>query len=410
MHHRHRRDVFLLEDLRFPFRGCLIAERNKSITPFLRLGVIDSGMHAHCVTYNYQSMANKNLNAAKVAKKDEFYTQLADIERELQHYWQHFRGKVVLCNCDDPYESNFFKYFALRFNQLGLKKLICTCYNGSPIQGNELVLPFDEDENEKASKMAYKVEITEVKDMNGDGAVDLSDVQYLLQNDKNVMSILKTGDFRSQECIQLLKEADIVVTNPPFSLFREYIAQLIEYEKKFLIIGNQMSITYKDVFPLIKSNKIWLGPSISSGDRKFHVPDDYPLDAAGCGTDSDGKKYINVKGVRWFTNLDHKKRHELLDLVCRYSPEEYPTYDNYNAIEVSKTSNIPSDFSGIMGVPITFFDKFNPEQFDIIGLTSKDECLHFLQKSGFNKYDRPYINGNRKFPRIFIQNKHPETL
>ena len=180
-------------------------------------------------------MANKNLNAAKVAKKDEFYTQLSDIERELQHYWQHFRGKVVLCNCDDPYESNFFKYFALRFNQLGLKKLICTCYNGSPIQGNELVLPFDEDENEKASKMAYKVEITEVKDMNGDGAVDLSDVQYLLQNDKNVMSILKTGDFRSQECIQLLKEADIVVTNPPFSLFREYIAQLIEYEKKLLL-------------------------------------------------------------------------------------------------------------------------------------------------------------------------------
>ena len=173
-------------------------------------------------------MANKNLNAAKVAKKDEFYTQLSDIERELQHYWQHFRGKVVLCNCDDPYESNFFKYFALRFNQLGLKKLICTCYNGSPVTGNELRIHFP-GFDEEPKKIAYKVEITEVKDENGDGAVDLSDVRYLLQNDKNVKSILKTGDFRSQECIELLKEADIVVTNPPFSLFREYIGQLMEY-------------------------------------------------------------------------------------------------------------------------------------------------------------------------------------
>ena len=195
-------------------------------------------------------MANKNLNAAKVAKKDEFYTQLSDIERELQHYWQHFRGKVVLCNCDDPYESNFFKYFALRFNQLGLKKLICTCYNGSPVTGNELMLHF-EGWDDEPKKMAYKVEITEVKDENGDGAVDLSDVRYLLQNDKNVLSVLKTGDFRSQECIDLLKEADIVVTNPPFSLFREYIGQLMKYEKKFVIVGHQNAITYKEVFPLI---------------------------------------------------------------------------------------------------------------------------------------------------------------
>ena len=200
-------------------------------------------------------MANKNLNAAKVAKKDEFYTQLSDIERELQHYGHHFRGKVVLCNCDDPYESNFFKYFALRFNQLGLKKLICTCYNGSPVQGKELTLHFDDEE--ESLKKAYKVEITEVKDENGDGAVDLSDVQDLLQNDKNVMSTLKTGDFRSDECIELLKEADIVVTNPPFSLFREYIGQLMRYEKKFIIVGHQNAITYKEIFPLIKENKIW---------------------------------------------------------------------------------------------------------------------------------------------------------
>ena len=314
-------------------------------------------------------MANKNLNAAKVAKKDEFYTQLSDIERELQHYWQHFSGKVVLCNCDDPYESNFFKYFALRFNQLGLKKLICTCYNGSPVTGNELAIHFDGFDDDEPKKIAYKVEITEVKDENGDGAVDLSDVQYLLKNDKNVLAILKTGDFRSQECIELLKEADIVVTNPPFSLFREYIGQLMKYQKKFLIIGNMNSITCKEIFPYVQNNKMWIGPSISSGDRKFYVPDDYPLNAAGCGVDSDGKRFIRVKGVRWFTNLDHNKRHEDLDLVCRYSEDEYPTFDNFDAIEVGKTSDIPYDYDGIMGVPITFLDKYNPDQFEILGLT-----------------------------------------
>ena len=314
-------------------------------------------------------MANKNLNAAKVAKKDEFYTQLSDIERELQHYWQHFRGKVVLCNCDDPYESNFFKYFALRFNQLELKKLICTCYNGSPVTGNELAIHFDGFDDDEPKKIAYKVEITEVKDENGDGAVDLSDVQYLLKNNKNVLSILKTGDFRSQECIELLKEADIVVTNPPFSLFREYIGQLMKYQKKFLIIGNMNSITCKEIFPYVQNNKMWIGPSISSGDRKFYVPDDYPLNAAGCGVDSDGKRFIRVKGVRWFTNLDHNKRHEDLDLVCRYSEDEYPTFDNFDAIEVGKTSDIPYDYDEIMGVPITFLDKYNPDQFEILGLT-----------------------------------------
>lgn len=305
-------------------------------------------------------MANKNLNSARKAKKDEFYTQISDIEKELLHYWAHFRGKTVLCNCDDPYESNFFKYFALNFNQLGLKKLICTCYNGSPVQGTELITFFKEF-NEEPKKVAYKVEITEVKDMNGDGAVDLSDVKILLQNDKNVMSLLETGDFRSKECVDLLKEADLVVTNPPFSLFREYLMLLINYNKEFVIIGNVNAISYKEVFPLIKSEKVWLGPSITSGDRKFNVPDDYPLNAAGCGIDQDGKRFIKVKGVRWFTNLDHKKRHEKLDLVCKYSPEEYPHYDNYDAIEVSKTANIPCDYEGIMGVPITFLDKYNPE-------------------------------------------------
>ncbi len=389
-------------------------------------------------------MANKNLNAAKVAKKDEFYTQLSDIERELQHYWQHFRGKVVLCNCDDPYESNFFKYFALRFNQLGLKKLICTCYNGSPVTGNELTFHFDEFDDEEPKKIAYKVEITEVKDENGDGAVDLSDVQYLLQNNKNVLSTLKTGDFRSQECIELLKEADIVVTNPPFSLFREYIGQLMEYGKKFLIIGNMNSITCKEVFPYIQNNRMWIGPSISSGDRKFFVPDDYPLNAAGCGIDSDGKRFIRVKGVRWFTNLDHNKRHEDLDLVCRYSEDEYPTFDNFDAIEVGKTSDIPYDYVGIMGVPITFLDKYNPEQFEVLGLTQigcHDLCPDTKRYNDYKEItratDKPtgssggktnenavlngkgtkktyYLGPNGEivhsaYKRIFIRNKHPQV-
>ncbi len=389
-------------------------------------------------------MANKNLNAAKVAKKDEFYTQLSDIERELQHYWQHFRGKVVLCNCDDPYESNFFKYFALRFNQLGLKKLICTCYNGSPVTGNELAIHFDGFDDDEPKKIAYKVEITEVKDENGDGAVDLSDVQYLLKNDKNVLSILKTGDFRSQECIELLKEADIVVTNPPFSLFREYIGQLMEYGKKFLIIGNMNSITCKEIFPYVQNNKMWIGPSISSGDRKFYVPDDYPLNAAGCGVDFDGKRFIRVKGVRWFTNLDHNKRHEDLDLVCRYTEDEYPTFDNFDAIEVGKTSDIPYDYDGIMGVPITFLDKYNPAQFEILGLTQigcHDLCPDTKRYNDYKEItratDKPTGSsggktnenavlcgrGNKKtyylgpngevvhsaYKRILIRNKHPKA-
>ena len=230
-------------------------------------------------------MANKNLSDAKKAKKDEFYTQLTDIECELKHYWKHFQGKVVLCNCDDPYESNFFKYFALRFNQLGLKKLICTCYNGSPVQGQELLLHFDGFDDEP-TKIAYKVEITEVKDMNGDGAVDLSDVRYLLQNDKNVMSTLKTGDFRSKECIELLKEADIVVTNPPLSLFREYIGQLMEYQKKFVIVGHQNAITYKEVFPLLRNNEVWLGYGFKGAAAHFYSPYD---DIASAGDHKENK-------------------------------------------------------------------------------------------------------------------------
>ena len=357
-------------------------------------------------------MANKNLNAAKTAKKDEFYTEMADIERELQHYWQHFRGKVVFCNCDDPYESNFFKYFVLLFNHLGLKKLICTCYNGSPVQGNELVIDFGEFSDEP-KKIAYKVVITEVKDLNGDGAVDLSDVRYLLQNDKNVISILKTGDFRDLECIELLKEADIVVTNPPFSLFREYIGQLMEYEKKFLIIGSLNAIHYKEIFPWIKEGKVWLGYGFNAGNAFFRIPTDgSPNYSEGVYDETTG--LVKFRNCHWFTNLDHNKRHEELDLVCRYSPDDYPSYDNFDAIDVGKVQYIPCDYEGIMGVPDTILGQLNPDQFEIIGLGSGDLAKQAgVMKNYRGRTDLAYtINGKHKCPysRILIRNKHPKTI
>lgn len=327
-----------------------------------------------------------------MAKEDEFYTQLSDIERELQHYWPHFRGKTVLCNCDDPYESNFFKYFALRFNQLGLKKLICTCYNGSPVQGNELLIHFDGFDDEP-KKIAYKVEISEVKDMNGDGTVDLSDVRILLKNDRNVLTTLQSGDFRSHECIELLKQADIVVTNPPFSLFREYLAQLMEHGKKFLILGNQNIITYKEVFPLLKTNKIWLGYKV--GSMAFRVPAYFQPRKTRYWQDDTGQKWRSMGNICWFTNLDHKKRHESLDLVCRYSPEEYPKYDNYDGINVDRVENIPCDYPGAMGVPITFLDKYNPEQFELIKFRKGDDDKDLM------------VNGKCPYFRILIRNRHP---
>lgn len=361
-------------------------------------------------------MANKNLNAAKTAKKDEFYTQMTDIERELQHYWPHFRGKVVLCNCDDPYESNFFKYFALRFNQLGLKKLICTCYNGSPVQGNELMIDFG-DFSDEPKKVAYKVVITEVKDLNGDGAVDLSDVRYLLQNDKNVISILKTGDFRDPECIELLKEADIVVTNPPFSLFREYIAQLMDHEKKFVIMGRMSALHYSEIFPLIMNNKLWCGVNFNIS-AVYKAPYENTLEAnrkfvLSRGLNPDDN-YIKVPAICWFTNLDHNKRHEELDLVCRYYDEEYPTYDNYNAIDVGKVQDIPFDYEGIMGVPDTILGQLNPDQFEIIGLGSGDLAKQAgVSKNYRGRTDLAYTkNGKSKCPysRILIRNKNPKTI
>lgn len=297
---------------------------------------------------------NKNLSAAKNAKKDEFYTQLVDIEIELRHYKEQFKDKIVFCNCDDPYESNFVKYFAMNFNALGLKKLIATCYATSPVMYTQLTFFGDEEEIPvvDSCKKPYVIEITEVTDENDDGAVDLTDFELILK--KNKPQLLQgDGDFRSDECIEFLKEADIVVTNPPFSLFREFVAQLIEYNKKFLIIGNQNAITYKEVFPLIKENKLWLG--FKCGDMAFTVPKTYEARETRFWIDKTGQKWRSFGNICWYTNLDHSKRHENLILYKNYSKEEYPNYDNYNAIEVSKVSEIPCDYFGIMGVPVIHF-------------------------------------------------------
>lgn len=311
-------------------------------------------------------MANLSLQRASREKNDEFYTQLSDIEKELRHYKEHFKDKVVFCNCDDPFESNFVKYFAMNFNYLGLKKLIATCYDSSPIAFEQMSI-FDEIAPVRFAnrdRHAYKIEINEVADYNNDGAIDLSDVRHLLLNKSNTLTLLQgNGDFRSQECIDLLQQADIIVTNPPFSLFREYVAQLVKYEKKFIIIGNQNAITYKEIFPLIQKNKIWLG--YNSGAQEFQVPMTFERNNTFV---KNGIKYAKFGNICWFTNLDIKKRHENLVLYKKYTPEEYPKYDNYDAINVDKVSDIPCNYDGLMGVPITFLDKYNPEQFEIIDI------------------------------------------
>lgn len=320
-------------------------------------------------------MAKKeDLTKAKNAKQDEFYTSLTDIEVELKHYKHHFDGKVVLCNCDDPYESNFFKYFAMNFNFLGLKKLIATCYDGSPVAGTQLSL-FDI--FEETEKRAFKVEITEINDMNNDGVIDLFDVEELLKQEGVVQLLNGNGDFRSAECITLLEEADIVVTNPPFSLFREYVTQLVEYNKKFLIIGNQNAITYKEIFPLIKEDKLWLGLTMNGSNRYFRVPEDYPL-TESTGKVVDGIKYAFVKSVVWFTNLETQKRNEELVLYKHYSNEEYPRYDNYDAINVNKVTEIPLDYDGLIGVPITFLHKYSPKQFEILDAINRYSLYDIL--------------------------------
>ena len=328
---------------------------------------------------------NENLHKAKKAKADEFYTQLSDIENECKHYKEHFKGKTILCNCDDPRVSNFFFYFSQNFEYLGLKKLIATCYKSRDIN------LFSEGKAEKAVYIVYE------GDKNGnhkveDSELDIKELQY-------------DGDFRSDECKELLKQADIVVTNPPFSLFREYVAQLIEYDKKFLIIGHQNAIKYKEIFRLLKENKIWLGYGFKGG--AGHFISKYQ-DIATAGDHREGM--IRVSGVTWFTNLEHNKRHEKLILYKEYNPEEnpeeYPKYDNYDAIEVGKTKDIPMNYDGVMGVPITFMDKYNPEQFEIIWTTDRggDGMLEHL-KLPHSRYDAPVVAGKGLYSRIFIRKK-----
>ena len=314
---------------------------------------------------------NKFLHAANRAKQDEFYTQLPDIEKELKHYRKHFRGKTVYCNCDDPTISNFFCYFHLNFVKLGLKRLITTCYK------NQQPDLFSKHDMETAAGVEYV----------GNGTQPA------------VFQLKEDGDFRSQECIELLKQADIVVTNPPFSLFREYVAQLVEHDKKFLVIGNMNAITYKEIFPLIRDAKLWLGHGPAGKDMLFDVPEDYARELVR--NKKEGSAYRLVDGVIkgrlgnavWFTNLDHKKRNEELVLFKRYSPEEYLKYDNYDAINVNKTEHIPVDYAGEMGVPITFLDKHNPDQFQIIRF-----------RKGKDDKDLS-INGKCPYFRIVIRHK-----
>jgi hypothetical protein len=315
---------------------------------------------------------NKKLHQAKTSKKDEFYTQLSDIEKELKHYKSHFKDKVVYCNCDDPRISNFFQYFALNFEKLGLKKLITTCYKNQDID------LFSQHDSERAIYLEY------TGDKNGNFIPDIEEI--------GVNYLSGDGDFRSSESIELLKQADIVVTNPPFSLFREYVSQLVEYDKKFIIVGHQNAITYKDIFKLIKDNKMWMGYGFTGG--AAHFINKHYEDYASAGDHKEGM--IRVSGVVWFTNLDINKRHEDLILYKNYIPEEYPKYDNYDAINVDKTKEIPLDYDGVMGVLITFLDKYNPDQFEIVTMSTM---------SGVSANYWTFINGKPKFARIYIKKK-----
>ncbi len=329
---------------------------------------------------------NSNLHDSSRNKQDEFYTNLQLIEDELRHYRTHFRGKCVLCNCDDPYESNFFKYFAMNFNALGLKRLTATCYAYSCVAGKEIDL------FSQRTKTPHKLVINEVGDVNGDGRIDLADVEWLIKNDRNVLSRLKgDGDFRSKECVKLLEEADIVVTNPPFSLFREYVAQLMAHGKQFLILGNMNAVTYREIFLLIRDNKVWLGNK--AGHFWFKVPENYEEKATDFKIDENGQKWRRMGNICWFTNLDIQKRHEELVLFRNYSPEAYPKYDNYDAIEVAKTADIPCDWFGDIGVPITFMAQYNPDQFEIIKFRKGDDDKDLS------------INGKPTYFRIIIRRR-----
>lgn len=351
---------------------------------------------------------NRALSNARRAKQDEFYTQLTDISNELKHYKTHLRGKTILCNCDDPFESNFFKYFALNFKTLGIKKLIATSYKKSPIVGGQLPL-IDIEGLKPEGKEPYAIEINEVPDQNGDGAIDMSDVEFLLKHNANSAKSLRGngvysgGDFRSQDCIELLNQADIVITNPPFSLFREYVAQLVEHKKYFLIIGSQSAITYREIFRLLRDNIIRLGVD-NGGTKWFRVPNEYDIQTESRKKIENGIKYFSMGSILWFTNMDNPKRHERITLYKRYTSEMYPTYDNYDAIEVGKVADIPIDYAGPMGVPITFFDKYNPQQFEVLGLAAGN-IRGLAGIPNTTGKDGPYLGGKLKYGRIFVKHK-----
>ena len=392
-------------------------------------------------------MANANLSNAKINKQDEFYTQWSDIEKEMNAYIEYdadaFRDKTILLPADDPFESNFFKFFATHFNDYGIKKLIATSYDPSPIVNTQLELSLFDDEQSEIEQVAnrissaYCIELNDVSDFDNNGRINIDDVELKLRLEKakldkgkksKILAYLTgddnpdgvtsftAGDFRSREVTELKNQADIVITNPPFSLFREFIDWINPLEKQLSIIGNVNSITYKNVFPLISANKLWLGESIHSGDREFQVPDTYPLKSAGWRIDENGNKFIRVKGVRWFTNINHGRRHQPLALMTmedniKFSKHkevrghEYAHYDNYDAIEVPFTDAIPSDYDGVMGVPITFLDKYNPEQFEIVsfrkGTDGKDLVYTEASKQA-SKQITPYF-------RVLVKHKYPRS-
>jgi hypothetical protein len=381
---------------------------------------------------------NRTLSSAKAAKQDEFYTQYVDIAKEVEAYLEFdpdtFRGKVVYCNCDDPFESNFFKYFAANFNKLGLRKVITTSYDGSPIAGGQLTFgEYDEGNGKREKPKALAVEIEEVTDVTGDGAVGIEDVRLFLERNPHTRTPLAGGgDFRSPECVELLKQADIVVTNPPFSLFREYVAQLVKYEKRLLILGDQNAVTLKEIFPLIQENRLWLGVD-NGGTKWFQVPDDYNIETESRKKIENGIQYFSMGRILWFTNLDHGRRHEKLNLMSmadnlRYNKKlkgtpAYERYANFDAIEVPYVDAIPGDYDGVMGVPITFLHKYNPEQFEILGRSENEdlyglksrvyttqECRDayqriFGKKGTYDMNATPVIDGRKVYQRVFIRHR-----
>jgi len=338
---------------------------------------------------------NNNLQAAKNVKDDEFYTTYETIEKELSHYVKHFKDKTVLCNCDDPFESNFCKYFLKNFNSLGLKRLICTSYRGSKVIATQLTL-FDADAEPLKESQGYVLDVT--KFVEGNEILSDDYINSWIQRKGQIKKLKEDGDFRSKECVDYLKQSDIVVTNPPFSLFKEIVSLLVKYKKKFLLVGNQNALTYKEIFPLIQNNEAWTGYQF--GDMKFKVPANSEPRATRFWIDETGQKWRSLGNAMWLTNLDIDRRHKILELTKHYSPEEYPSYDTYDAINVHRVQDIPLDYSGIMGVPITIIDKYNSEQFELIG-----EANH----GSDNEYDlfKPTINGKQLFKRILIRNKMP---